>query len=68
MTSGILLRLARFLRVAGHDLDLVRKELILSVRLELHILHKERPHVVAEPICFEMSLYTLITAPDLSSL
>jgi len=50
------LYLSRSLRVAADNLDLLRRELGTSISLELDILHKERPNVVAEPVGLEMAL------------
>ena len=48
--------LARSLRVAAHDLDLVRLYRRPVLQLEVDILDLERPHFVAEPIDVEVAL------------
>ncbi len=41
--------------VAGDDLDLVDRDVLLLV-LEVHIFQHKRPHVVTEPVRVEVTL------------
>lgn len=48
--------LARSPTVTTHNLALLRSELDICIRLELDVLDQERPHIIAEAICFQMPL------------
>lgn len=57
--SSSLLTLARTLRVAADDLDLVRVDDVAAVvELELYVLDEEGPDLVAETVGIERALYT----------
>ena len=58
MGGGALLLalLDRVAVLAGHDLDLGRRDDLVRLHLELRVLHDERPHVVAETVCVEVAL------------
>jgi len=52
-----LLRVARSLAVAAHDLDLIRLDCLARVlHLECNILDQESPDLVAEAVSIEMTL------------
>ena len=51
-----ILLLTRLLCITAHDLDLIRRDIILIVQLEVDILDKERPDFVAEAVGIEMAL------------
>ena len=48
--------LPRLLRIAAHNLDLLRRDVVLIVQLEIDILDEERPDLVAEAVCIQMTL------------
>jgi hypothetical protein len=50
------LNFTRFLRVAADDLDLICREFLTTVTLELDVLYKKRPDIIAESIGFQMTL------------
>ena len=47
------------LRIAAHNLDLVRRDIVLVVELEVDILDEERPDFVAEAVGIQMTLCTI---------
>ena len=49
-------QLGHLLRVAAHDLDAVGVDLVRIVELEVDIFDDERPDVVAEAVCVEVTL------------
>ena len=53
------LLLPRLLRIAAHNLDLLRRDVILVVELEVDILDEERPDFVAEAVGVQMTLCTI---------
>ena len=53
------LLLPRLLRIAAHNLDLVRRDIVLVVELEVDILDEERPDFVAETVGIQMTLCTI---------
>ena len=53
------LLLPRLLRIAAYNLDLLRRDVILVVELEVDILDEERPDFVAEAVGVQMTLCTL---------
>lgn len=55
-----MLLLTRLLGIAGHDLNLVRGELVRTLCFELDVFDEESPHVVAEAIRLEVSLFPLV--------
>ena len=50
------LLLPRLLRIAAHNLDLVRRDIVLIIKLEVHILDKKRPDFVAKAVGIQMTL------------
>ena len=54
-TSKLLL--PRLLRIAAHNLDLLRRDIILIVELEIDVLDKKRPDFVAETVGIQMALF-----------
>lgn len=40
------------------DFDLWRRNMLVRFHLERRILHQERPHVVAQSVCMEVTLFT----------
>ena len=53
------LLIPRLLRVAAHNLDLLRRDIVLVVELEVDILDEERPDFVAEAVGIQMTLCTI---------
>ena len=51
------LLLPRLLRIAAHNLDLLRLDITLIIELEIDILDQESPDLVAEPVCIQMTLF-----------
>lgn len=51
-----LLDLARFLRIATDNLDLVCSEFLAAVAFESHVLNQKCPDVIAESVGLEMAL------------
>ena len=51
------LLLPRLLRIAAHNLNLLRRDIVLIVQLEIDILDKERPDLVAKPVRIQMTLF-----------
>lgn len=59
------LLLPRLLRIAAHNLDLLRRDIVLIVELEVDVFDKERPDFVAEAVCIQMTLF-FVTNPPLA--
>ena len=57
------LLLPRLLRIAAHNLDLLRRHIVLVVELEVDILDEERPDFVAEAVGIQMTLCTSPISP-----
>lgn len=51
------LLLPRLLRIAAHDLDLLSRDIVLIVQLEIDIFDKEGPDFVAEAVGIQMTLF-----------
>lgn len=51
------LLLPRLLRIAAHNLNLLRRNVILIIELEIDVLDEERPDLVAEPVGVQMTLF-----------
>lgn len=51
------LLLPRLLRIAAHNLDLLRRDIVLIVELEVDVFDKERPDFVAEAVGIQMTLF-----------
>ena len=51
------LLLPRLLRIAAHDLDLLRRDIVLIVELEVDVFDEERPDLVAEAVGIQMALW-----------
>jgi len=52
------LLLSRLLRIAAHDLDLVRLNSILIVELKVNVFDQERPDFIAKAVGIQMALYS----------
>ena len=50
------LLLPRLLRITAHDLDFLRRDIVLVVELEIDIFDEERPDLVAETVGIQMTL------------
>ena len=50
------LLLPRLFRIAAHNLNLLRRDVVLIVQLEVDILDEERPDFVAEAVRIQMTL------------
>ena len=50
------LLLPRLFRIAAHNLNLLRGDVVLIVQLEVDILDEERPDFVAEAVRIQMTL------------
>ena len=50
------LRISRLLRIAAHDLDLIRLHRVLIVQLEIDILDQKCPDIIAEAVGIQMTL------------
>ena len=48
--------LSFLLRLAGHNLDLLGLLLMPTLHLEINVLDYERPDLVAEAVCIEVTL------------
>jgi hypothetical protein len=59
---GLLLR-RLLLGQTGHDLDLLRIELVLVVHLEVDVFDDECPDFVAEAVGIEMALHPILATP-----
>ena len=60
----VLLRIARSLAVAAHDLDLVGVDSLARIlHLEGNILDQESPNLVAEAVCIKVALFILVNPP-----
>lgn len=53
------LLLSGLLRIAAHDLDLLCRDIVLIIELEVDIFDEEGPDFVAEAICIQMALCNL---------
>lgn len=51
------LLLPRLFRIAAHNLNLLRRDVVLIVQLEIDILDKERPDLVAKAVGIKMTLF-----------
>ena len=54
-----ILLLARLLRIAAHNLNLLRRDVVLVVQLEVDVLDEERPDFVAEAVRIQMTLFSV---------
>ena len=50
------LLLPRLLRIAAHNLNLVRRDVVLIIKLEIDILDEKRPDFVAKAVGIQMTL------------
>ena len=57
------LLLPRLLRITAHDLDLLRRDIVLVVELEIDIFDEERPDFVAEAVGIQMTLFVTSCQP-----
>lgn len=51
------LLLPRLFRIAAHNLNLLRRDVVLIVQLEIDILDEERPDLVAKAVGIQMTLF-----------
>ena len=56
MLNEITSHLTRFLGVAADDFDLVRLKLLTTIALKPDVFHQECPHIVTEPVGFQVAL------------
>ena len=50
------LLLPRLFRIAAHNLNLLRRDVVLIVQLEIDVFDEERPNLVTEAVRIQMTL------------
>ena len=61
------LRFSRFLRIAAHDLHLLRRDRASTIQFEVDIFDQEGPDLIAVAVGIQVALHTRLRQPLLSA-